>query len=89
MGIATHLGIILDIPSIGCAKSRLIGEYREPAETKGRFSQLLYKGKTVGTAVRTRDRVKPVFVSPGHLIDVKEAVDIVLSCTGSTEYPNP
>ncbi len=89
MGIATHLGILLGIPSVGCAKSRLIGKYQQPAATKGSFTLLKHKGMTIGAVVRTRDRVKPVFVSPGHMIDVRKAVDVVLNCTGRYRIPEP
>jgi deoxyribonuclease V len=88
-GIASHIGVLLNIPSIGCAKSRLIGEYEEPGKRKGNYSPLRFKGKTVGAVLRTRDRVKPVFVSPGHKVTLKRAIDIVLQCTDKYRIPEP
>jgi deoxyribonuclease V len=89
MGIASHIGILLDIPSIGCAKSRLVGDYKEPGKEKGSFTMLAYHNRTVGTVLRTRENVKPVFVSPGHLSDQKGAVNIVLNCLGRYRLPEP
>jgi deoxyribonuclease V len=79
-GLASHLGVILDRPTIGCAKSRLVGEYAEPARIFGAQTPLVDRGEVVGAAVRTRPRHKPLFVSPGHKISVKTAVAIVLAC---------
>jgi deoxyribonuclease V len=89
MGIASHIGILLNMTSIGCAKSRLIGEYRIPGSTKGSYTYLRYRGKTAGAALRTRENVKPVFVSPGHMIDLKGAINIVLKCTAMYRIPEP
>jgi deoxyribonuclease V len=89
MGIASHIGVILDIPSVGCAKSKLVGHYTEPGKLKGESSQLRYRNQTVGVALRTRYNTKPVFVSPGHLIDLKGAINIVLNCTGKYRIPEP
>jgi len=89
MGIASHIGILLDIPSIGCAKSRLVGDYREPGKEKGKTAVLTYHNKTIGAVLRTRENVKPLFVSPGHLIDQKSAVEIVLRCAGKYRLPEP
>ncbi|NOX20458.1 MAG: deoxyribonuclease V [Nitrospirae bacterium] len=81
LGIASHLGIVLNIPSIGCAKSKLVGDFQMPSPKKGAWSTLKYKGRTIGAVLRTRTGVKPVFVSPGHLITLDEAVEIVLRCS--------
>ncbi|MEK6690279.1 MAG: deoxyribonuclease V [Nitrospirota bacterium] len=89
IGIATHIGILLDIPAIGCAKSRLIGEYREPGFSKGEWSPLNFKNRTVGAVLRTREDVKPLFVSPGHRIDLKDSIRIVLGCTTRYRIPEP
>ena len=89
LGIATHIGIHLGIPTIGCAKSRLIGEYEEPGSQKGNWSFLRYKGKIVGAVLRTKDNVNPLFISPGHRIDLKYSIDIVLSCTRKYRIPEP
>lgn len=89
MGIAAHIGVILDIPTIGCAKSRLVGEYRQPGIKKGKTSSLKFHGKVVGAVVRTRDNVRPVFVSPGHRIDLKSSVEIVLECVSTYRIPDP
>jgi deoxyribonuclease V len=89
VGIATHIGVFLNIPAIGCAKSRLIGNYKEPGIIKGQYSYLKYHGRIVGAVLRTRDNVKPVFVSPGHLIDLKRAIEIVFKCTGNFRIPEP
>jgi deoxyribonuclease V len=89
LGIASHIGVVLDIPTIGCAKSRLIGEYKQPGMKKGETSVLKYQGNIVGAVVRTRDHVKPVFVSPGHRIDLKSSIDIIRACTGSYRIPEP
>lgn len=88
-GIASHIGVLLNIPSIGCAKSRLVGEYREPGIKKGSRSALRYSGKIVGTVLRTRDAVRPVFVSPGHLTDIPVAASIVLTCCTRYRLPDP
>ncbi len=87
MGLATHLGILLDVPAVGCAKSRLCGEYTEPDEQKGSWSPLIDGDKVIGAVVRTRDGVKPVFVSIGHRMDLETAVSLVLSCAPRYRLP--
>jgi deoxyribonuclease V len=89
MGIASHLGVVLRMPSIGCAKSRLVGEFKEPGRRKGQWSPLILNGKTVGAVLRTREAVRPVFVSPGHGIDLEGAIEIVMGCTGKFRIPEP
>jgi len=90
LGIASHLGVLLDKPSIGCAKSLLTGDYTEPGKTKGSRSELTDKtGNVIGTVLRTRDDTNPVFVSPGHKIGIKEASEIVLNCTTKYRLPEP
>ncbi len=77
-GIASHLGVTLDLPTIGAAKSRLYGHYREPANVRGAWSPLLADGTVIGAAVRTRVGAKPIFVSVGHRITLAEAILWVL-----------
>jgi deoxyribonuclease V len=89
LGIATHIGVLLDIPTIGCAKSRLIGEYKEPGPKKRNQSLLRYNKKIVGAVLRTKDNTRPLFVSPGHRIDMKNAIEIVLACTRKYRIPEP
>jgi len=89
LGIASHIGVILDKTTIGCAKSRLVGEYEEPGTDKGDRSLLKFSGKTIGVVLRTKENVKPVFVSPGHRIDLQSSVDIILQCTGKFRIPDP
>lgn len=90
MGIATHIGILFNIPSIGCAKSKLSGTYDQMGKQKGNFSYLFSKGnKKIGVVLRTRDNVKPVFVSPGHLIDVNDSKKYVLCSAVKYKLPEP
>jgi deoxyribonuclease V len=89
LGIASHIGVLLDIPSIGCAKSRLVGDYKEPGCKKGDWSPLNYKGIVVGAVLRTKDCVRPLFVSPGHRTDLKGSIEIVLGCMGKYRIPEP
>jgi deoxyribonuclease V len=90
LGIASHLGVLLDTPSIGCAKSRLTGDYREPGRKKGMSSLLRDAlGRPVGAVLRTRDNTRPVFVSPGHRMDIMGSIKIVLACTGRYRIPEP
>ncbi len=87
LGIASHLGVLTGLPTIGVAKSRLIGTFKEPSDRKGNKS-LLYDGKDkIGYVLRTRDNVKPLYISPGHKISLLTACDIVLKCT--TKYRLP
>lgn len=88
-GIACHLGLYIGIPTVGCGKSRLVGSFSMPENDKGSVSTLKYKGKEVGRVVRTRNGVKPVFVSPGHLIGIDGAVDIVLKSCTKYRLPEP
>ena len=87
LGIASHLGVILDIPTIGVAKSLLIGKYEELPDTKGSWQPLIDKGEIVGAVLRTRPRVKPVYVSIGHRISLNTAINYVLSCTPKYRLP--
>jgi deoxyribonuclease V len=89
LGIASHIGVLLDIPTIGCAKSRLVGNYREPGLKKGSRSSLRYNKKIIGVVLRTKDNVKPVFVSPGHRINLKNSIKIVLGCTSTYRISEP
>lgn len=86
-GIACHLGVLTDIPSIGVAKSRLIGSYQEPGLNKGDQSNLYDRDEIIGTVLRTRQAVKPLFVSPGHRISLASVATWVLNC--STRYRLP
>jgi deoxyribonuclease V len=86
-GLASHLGLVLDLPAVGCAKSRLIGEYREPATRRGSASDLLDGGEVIGRVVRTRDGVAPLFVSVGHKISLDAAVALVLECAPRFRLP--
>lgn len=88
-GIASMMGLLLNMPSVGCAKTRLIGDYEEPEGNKGSQSSLIYKERLVGMVVRTRENVKPVFVSAGYKVDLRKAVEIVLNCTTRYRIPEP
>jgi deoxyribonuclease V len=89
IGIASHIGVLLDQPTIGCAKSRLVGEFKEPDWQRGAHSPLLFKEKIVGAVVRTRDHVRPLFISPGHKVSLKNAMEIVLQTTRGFRIPEP
>ena len=89
LGIASHLGLWLDRPSIGVGKSRLIGSFREPGMERGDWTPLLEGRERIGSVVRTRSRVRPVFVSPGHRIDHDSAVDWVLRTVTRYRLPDP
>ncbi|HZU07103.1 MAG TPA: deoxyribonuclease V [Chloroflexota bacterium] len=88
-GIACHLGLLLDRPTLGCAKSTLVGRYAEPADEPGAWTPLLDDGEVVGAAVRTRLRVKPVFVSVGHRLSLETAIRLVLACCRGHRLPEP
>jgi deoxyribonuclease V len=88
-GIACHVGLLLDLPTIGCAKSILVGKHGELGLEAGSRSPLIDRGEQVGVALRTKDKVSPVYVSPGHLIDLDSAVDLVLRSTGKYRQPEP
>ena len=104
-GMACHLGLVLDIPTIGCAKSVLVGHYKMPAAARGSTAALWDKKtdrkndrkieknndktEVIGRVVRTRAGVKPVFVSCGHLVSLPTAVRLVLACTDGYRIPKP
>ena len=87
LGIASHIGLLSDLPSIGCAKSRLCGQYQEPGVERGSHVLLMDHGETIGAIVRTRTGVKPVFVSIGHRVDLKTSIDVVLGCCKGYRLP--
>ncbi|HNU84266.1 MAG: deoxyribonuclease V [Pseudomonadota bacterium] len=88
-GLAAHMGLLLGVPAVGCAKTRLTGSFEEPGPSRGQSTALMHEGRIIGSVVRTRDRVKPVFVSPGHRVGHERAVDIVLRCSRRYRIPEP
>ena len=90
LGIASHLGLWLGVPTLGCAKTVLTGAYEEPDQQRGAASSLIDKtGVEIGRVLRTRDGVKPVFVSAGHLINLDSAAGLTLACTPRYRLPEP
>jgi deoxyribonuclease V len=90
IGLASHLGVVLDRSSVGCAKSKLVGEFEEPERVFGAQTPLVHRGEQVGVALRTRPRHAPLFVSPGHKLSIPTAVEIVLRCCRDERFmPEP
>jgi len=88
-GLASHLGVLFDLPSIGAAKSRLIGTHREPGRARGCSVRLMHEGRNVGRVLRTQDGVKPLFISPGHGIGIDEATGLILRLAPHHRLPEP
>jgi deoxyribonuclease V len=86
-GIACHLGVILDMPTIGVAKSLFIGKHGELADARGSWQPLIHQGETIGAVVRSRTGVKPLYISSGHRISLPTAIDYVLRCTPKYRLP--
>lgn len=89
MGLACHLGLFLDIATIGCAKSRLCGSHRMPDEEAGSYAVVVDRDETIGAALRTKTGVKPVYVSTGHKISLENAIHWVLQCCRGYRLPEP
>ncbi len=88
-GLASHLGLFLDTPTIGCAKSLLCGKHEEPGVEPGSYAELMDRGEIIGVALRTRLGVKPVYVSIGHKVDLETAIHWVLECCRGHRLPEP
>ncbi|MBW2409951.1 MAG: deoxyribonuclease V [Deltaproteobacteria bacterium] len=88
-GIASHIGLLLDCPTIGCAKTKLVGQYEEPDSHRGSFTYLRIADKPIGAVVRTRTGVKPVFVSTGHRVNLRQSIKLVLDCHTGFRLPEP
>lgn len=89
MGIAAHLGIVLNVPTFGVAKKRLAGTYLEPDIHKGDYTYVTHQKETVGIALRSKDKVKPIFISPGHLCDISTVTEITLNTLKKHKLPEP
>ena len=88
-GLACHLGLTADVPTIGCAKSRLLGRFEDLGDERGSAAQLVDKGEVIGAVVRTRTSVSPVYVSVGHRVSLEAAITFVLTCCGRYRLPEP
>jgi deoxyribonuclease V len=86
-GIACHLGVLTDLPTIGVAKSRLVGTFAEVSDHRGAWQPLLHKGDTIGAVLRTRLGTNPLFISPGHRISLETAIAYVMGCTPKYRLP--
>ena len=89
LGLAAHLGLFFRKPTIGCAKSRLIGTFKPPQNSKGSFTYLKHNHQTIGAVVRTRTGVKPVFVSVGNICTLNDAVKNIIFCATKYRLPEP
>ena len=89
IGLASHMGLFLDIPTIGCAKTRLAGHHGEIGKDVGDYADLILDNQIVGAVLRTKKNVKPVFISPGHKSGTGKAVEVVLSCCRGYKLPEP
>lgn len=87
-GIAAHVGVLLDLPSVGCAKSRLVGDFDPPGRERGDRSPLTIDGEEVGAVLRTRSGVSPVYVSPGHRADIPTSVELVMRLCSRYRLPD-
>ncbi len=88
-GIASHLGVLLDMPTIGCAKSILVGRHRPLGEEGGSMAELVAEGEVLGMALRVKAHAAPIYISVGHRVDLPSAVRIVMGCTRGYRLPEP
>jgi deoxyribonuclease V len=88
-GLASHLGLFLDMPTIGCAKSRLCGHHQEPGDNPGNYAELIDRDETIGAVLRTKAGTKPVYVSIGHRVDLESAIYWVMQCCRGYRLPEP
>lgn len=88
-GLACHLGVLLGIPAVGCAKSRLVGEHEAPPPRRGAWTPLVDRGEVVGAALRTRAACRPVYVSIGHRVSLETAIRVVLDASPRYRIPEP
>lgn len=88
-GLAAHVGVLLDMPSVGCAKSRLIGTHDEPGSAVGDAAKLMDIGEQIGVVLRTRAGAKPIYVSVGHRVNLPSAIALVLACGNGHRLPEP
>jgi len=88
-GIASHVGVLLDKPTIGCAKSLLVGEHEDPGRKAGSTASLWFQGERVGEVLRTRDNLKPIYVTTGHRVSLNSAVELVQRCCDGFRIPKP
>jgi deoxyribonuclease V len=89
LGIASHIGVLVNLPAVGCAKSRLCGQHDEPGHKSGTHVPLLDRGEVIGAVLRTRQNVKPVYVSIGHRVDLATSIQYVLDCCRGYRLPEP
>ncbi|UCG38990.1 MAG: endonuclease V [bacterium] len=89
LGLASHIGLITGVPTVGCAKSLLVGRCEEPGREKGDHAPIIYGRRTVGYALRSREGCRPLYVSPGHLLHPLEALKAVTMCLGAYRLPEP
>jgi deoxyribonuclease V len=89
IGIATHMGLWLGRPTIGCGKTLLVGRYVEPPPERGAKADLVHQGEMIGAILRTRTGVKPVYISVGHLADLRTSIELVMRCTTKYRLPEP
>lgn len=89
LGLASHLGLLLDTPTIGCAKSRLCGHHREPGDEPGSYTELVDKGEVVGAVLHTKENTRPLYISIGHKVDLEAAIHWVLACCRGYRIPEP
>jgi len=89
LGLASHLGLWLDLPTVGCAKTRLVGDHGKVGPKKGQYRSLMHRHERVGVVLRTRTKVKPLYVSPGHLTDFESSCRLVMRCCSKYRLPEP
>ncbi|MGA2315620.1 MAG: endonuclease V [Thermodesulfobacteriota bacterium] len=89
MGLASHMGLWLNLPSIGCAKTALLDEFISPGPSKGSYEWIRREGKKVGAVLRTKENVKPLFISPGHRIDLSTSIQLLLESCRGFRIPEP
>ena len=89
LGLASHLGLWLTLPTVGCAKTRLVGSHGKVGPNKGQYRSLLHGEERVGVVLRTRTKVKPLYVSPGHLAEVDSSRRLVMGCCSKYRLPEP
>jgi len=88
-GIACHVGVYMDVPTIGVAKSRLCGQHRDPGPLRGSRRQLMFEGRCIGAVLRTQDNVKPLYVSAGHRVTLAQAIILTLRAATHVRLPEP